>query len=77
MLNSWWTTKTRTLLNYLENEKSMTYFMEPNTNVMQVLKMITLRAYVCDDNILCYITNVIIRNARIIRVICKVMPCWA
>lgn len=62
MLNSWWTTKTKTILNYLGNERSMTYFMESKTNVMQVLKMITLRAYVCDDNILCRFTNVIIWN---------------
>jgi hypothetical protein len=62
MLNSWWTTKTKTILNYLGNERSMTYFMESKTNVMQVLKMITRRVYVCDDNILCRFTNVIIWN---------------
>jgi hypothetical protein len=48
------------MLNYLENEKSMTYFMESKTNVMQVLKMITLKAYVCDENTFCYFRNVLI-----------------
>jgi hypothetical protein len=43
---------------------------------MQVLKMITLKAYVCDENTFCYFINVIIWNVRIIRVSAKSCLGW-